>query len=209
MGDNETPWGDEVYTEGAEDTGGNNKPNITDSLPRSTRLSKNQVKEMQSFLNDMGYGAGAVDGIVGRKTKAALKQFQNLIGTKADGVWGPNTYDRAKAAGYDTGGYTGDWGNGGRLAFLHQKELVLNSKDTENILNTVAIMRNLMTSLNENILSRLANVSAGSITGVNGGNDLLEQNVHIEANFPNVTNSNEIEEAIKNLVNVASQRVTK
>ena len=66
-----------------------------------------------------------------------------------------------------------------------------------------------MTSLNENILSRLANVSAGSIIGVNGGNDLLEQNVHIEANFPNVTNSNEIEEAIKNLVNVASQRVTK
>ena len=206
---NETPGGDEVYTESTGDAEENNKPNVTDSLPRSTRLSKNQVKELQSFLNDMGYGAGAVDGIVGRKTKAALKQFQNLIGTKADGVWGPNTYDRAKAAGYDTGGYTGDWGNGGRLAFLHQKELVLNSKDTENILNTVAIMRNLMTSLNENILSRLANVSAGSITGVNGGNDLLEQNVHIEANFPNVTNSNEIEEAIKNLVNVASQRVTK
>jgi hypothetical protein len=85
---------------------------------------------------------------------------------------------------------------------------VLNAQDTENILNTVAIMRNLMMSLNNNVLSRLAGVTAGSVGGV-GGNDLLEQNVHIEANFPNVTNSNEIEEAIKNLVNVASQRVTK
>jgi len=31
---------------------------------------------------------------------------------------------------YDTGGYTGEWSNDGRLAFLHQKELVLNAEDT-------------------------------------------------------------------------------
>jgi len=29
-----------------------------------------------------------------------------------------------------TGGYTGEWSNDGRLAFLHQKELVLNAEDT-------------------------------------------------------------------------------
>jgi hypothetical protein len=33
----------------------------------------------------------------------------------------------------------------------------------------------------------------------------LEQNVHIEASFPNATDHNEIEEAFNNLVNLASQ----
>jgi hypothetical protein len=36
--------------------------------------------------------------------------------------------------GYDTGGYTGEWGPEGRLAMLHQKEIVLNARDTENML---------------------------------------------------------------------------
>ena len=34
----------------------------------------------------------------------------------------------------------------------------------------------------------------------------LDQNVKIEANFPNVKNANEIETAFNNLVNLASQR---
>ena len=187
------------------------KPNITNSLPSSTKLTKGQKKTLQRFLNNMGYNAGTVDGVWGKNSKAALKRFQSKIGTSQDGTWGPKTWKAAKAAGYDTGGYTGEWGNNGRLAFLHQKELVLNAQDTENILNTVAIMRNLMASMNESILSRLAGVTAGSIQGLDsiGNNSGLEQNVHIEANFPNATSSNEIEEALRNLVNVASQRVTK
>jgi hypothetical protein len=32
----------------------------------------------------------------------------------------------SKAKTYDTGGYTGDFGPEGKLAFLHEKELVLN-----------------------------------------------------------------------------------
>ena len=57
--------------------------------------------------------------------------------------------------------------------------------------------------MNQAMLNQL---SAGNIPV--GGNG-LEQNVHIEANFPNVTNHNEIEEALRNLVNAASQRTTK
>ena len=48
-------------------------------------------------------------------------------------------------------------------------------------------------------------VSNGTVFGKD--TEALEQNVHIEANFPNVTNSHEIEDAINNLVNVASQRI--
>ena len=38
---------------------------------------------------------------------------------------------------FDTGGYTGEWGSDGRIAMLHQKELVLNADDTQNLLNAV------------------------------------------------------------------------
>ena len=47
------------------------------------------------------------------------------------------------------------------------------------------------------------NLSSPMFGGV--GAETLEQNVSIEANFPNVTDKNEIEEAFKDLVNLASQ----
>ena len=40
---------------------------------------------------------------------------------------------------------------------------------------------------------------------VGAGAQALDQNVHIEANFPNVTDHNEIEMALSNLVNQAAQ----
>jgi hypothetical protein len=49
--------------------------------------------------------------------------------------------------GFKTGGYTGSWGPEGRLAVLHQKELVLNAADTQNILDTVQIVRNTIDDL--------------------------------------------------------------
>ena len=43
---------------------------------------------------------------------------------------------------FDTGGYTGDWsGNMGKMAVLHKKELILNAKDTVNILEAVKLLR--------------------------------------------------------------------
>jgi hypothetical protein len=37
----------------------------------------------------------------------------------------------------DTGGYTGEWGHSGKLAMLHEKELVLNANDTSNFLDAL------------------------------------------------------------------------
>ena len=107
---------------------------------------------------------------------------------------------------YATGGYTGDWNDGGRLAVLHQKELVLNQTDTKNMLNAVSIMRNLSGTLGTEMLARLGNANAPKYTNGNSGASLLEQDVHIDATFPNVRNAAEIEEALNNLVNAASQR---
>lgn len=124
------------------------------------------------------------------------------------------TRSMAKAGSYDTGGYTGEWGNEGKLAFLHEKEIVLNKDDTKNILAAVNIIRdlsNVISGVEAGVQSRMAAIAAIS-TPINAvsavdNSQKLDQNVHIEASFPNVSNSNEIEEAFNNLVNMATQHV--
>ena len=106
---------------------------------------------------------------------------------------------------FDTGGYTGQWGSYGKLAMLHEKELVLNKEDTENFLASMGILNNILQTID----LQSANAQIGGILTTpsfhGGGNDMLEQNVHIEASFPNVQNSSDIEEAFNNLINRASQ----
>jgi hypothetical protein len=48
---------------------------------------------------------------------------------------------------FDTGGYTGIWGPEGKLALLHEKEIVLNKDDTENLLKTVSFIRELVSMI--------------------------------------------------------------
>ena len=89
---------------------------------------------------------------------------------------------------------------------LHQKELVLNAKDTENMLNAVSVIRALTDSLGASVLSRMAGATAQGYSN-GSGSGALEQNVHIDAQFPNVRDALEIEQALNNLVNVAAQRI--
>ena len=116
---------------------------------------------------------------------------------------------KSQLTGYESGGYTGDWaGESGRLALLHQKELVLNANDTSNILNAVQILRDITDTIGSSILAKMSTITANTSIGGNLG-ETFEQNVHIDANFPNVTNSKEIENAIDNLMNVATQRANR
>ena len=167
----------------------------------SSKSSAKAIKAVQYALQQLGYdiGASGVDGKLGAKTKAAITAFQKANGGSDNGgKVGPKTKEWFRLKGFDTGGYTGTWDdNNGRLAFLHQKELVLNSEDTKNILAATRTIRQAMVAKQDSL------ISAG-VTPM--GNDILEQNVHIEATFPNATSANEIEEALRNLVNAAAQR---
>lgn len=115
---------------------------------------------------------------------------------------------KEQLAGYDTGGYTGTWGVDGKLAMLHEKELVLNKQDTENLLNSVEIMRNVTNSLGSSILKSMSELTSNGLN-IGSGGEIIEQQVHIDAQFPNVKDSREIENALNNLVNAAAQRVNK
>ena len=86
--------------------------------------------------------------------------------------------------------------------------VLLNKEDTANMLNAISIMRNITNMLGSSVLGKLAAATVGGL-GTEVGGDVLEQNVHIDAQFPNVKDSREIEEALNNLVNMASMRANR
>jgi hypothetical protein len=49
--------------------------------------------------------------------------------------------------------YTGEWGDSGRLAVLHQKELVLNAHDTENFLNGIGVLRQITNQIDLSVIN--------------------------------------------------------
>ncbi len=62
------------------------RPQLSRPWPTDiTMLTPDQARELQSGLNDLGYSAGAVDGIIGRNTRKALQGFQKDRGLVADG----------------------------------------------------------------------------------------------------------------------------
>ena len=142
--------------------------------------------------------------------------------TAAKNAW-PNAI---KFLTYKTGGYTGTWANGsreenGKLAFLHQKELVLNEKDTSNFLNAIKEVKsgfnfdNITKAISsqmvdvqresmrfQNQIARQLNTIIDSIMRIDQS---LEQQVNINARFEDVRSSQAIIEAMDQLTNRASQ----
>ena len=135
-------------------------------------------------------------GNVSDATLAKFKDWLNLMGIQS----------------LATGGYTGDFSDG-RLALLHEKELVLNSQDTRNILTAVALTRQ-MAAMLEAAIDGSANAGLALMRSRFGERveipalpgDQLEQMIHIDQiEFPNVTTASEIQEAFRNLADNASQ----
>lgn len=69
-------------------------PSLFTSLPHS-------VLALQQQLRALGYAPGAIDGVDGPRTRAALLAFQKTAGLAADGIAGPATWaalERASGA---------------------------------------------------------------------------------------------------------------
>ena len=109
---------------------------------------------------------------------------------------------------FDEGGYTGTWHDKeGKAAILHEKELVLNQDDTKNILNSVKILKTISNSLKLKLFDHFKPLGKQDFNS--SSQNQYEQNVHIDATFPNVDSKREIEEAFDELVNLAAQRAMK
>ena len=122
----------------------------------------------------------------------------------------------SSALGYDTGGYTGVWSDGyagannGKLAWLHQKELILNANDTENILAAVQAVREITGAMKDGVFNKITTMlPAFRNNAFTSDGQKLEQEVHITATFPNASDAMEIKEALTSLVDEASQWVNR
>ena len=84
---------------------------------------------------------------------------------------------------------------------------MLNKDDTANIFNVVDAVRTIVDTVGSNGMLNSLALAAGGVSG--SFSNMLDQNVHIEANFPNVQSHTEIETALNNLINSASQYVNR
>ena len=217
------------YWQAANNENANTDTNIkTDQDKKNTEGPKEDVKKenTNTQTNSLGYASNGAPFIATYTVKSGdtlsgiasryginwnriYAENRGVIGGNPNLIQPGQTYKIPK---YATGGYTGDWaGNGGQLAMLHKKELVLNSSDTKNILNAVEILRSITSAFGHTLMNQMSAISAGNTSSITSaiGTDTLEQMVHIDAQFPNVRDSQEIENALNNLVNVASQHIQK
>ena len=164
------------------------------------KVHYNDIQQDSSGWRNNAKAAGYSDEAIA----LALRAFND---SKAGGGYS-YYYDKALelVQSYDTGGYTGDWGPEGKLAVLHEKELVLNAQDTENFLTATTMLHEISQMLDNNaLLASLGMINLSAMTLNTEADKILQQDVTIHADFPNVTDHNEIEMAIDNLINAASQ----
>lgn len=208
---------------GGLNNGGNTYTPPSNSVSVQKPVEDSTLKSYISTMNTniKGLSTAGVDYILGHGTKAQINSLKTKLQNQYDAIsimgnmerkdagivswW--NTLRSWKNAGkFATGGYTGEWNdNSGKLAVLHSKELVLNAKDTENMLAIVDMVREITKTIDVNAAGVIGGYGALSSGSMNAGPQTLEQNVQITASFPNATDHNEIEEAFNNLINKASQ----
>ena len=151
--------------------------------------------------NLYGYNANRPNGKEWKLQSA--KNTKRFVYTSASNIKNKALKKYSK---YDTGGYTGNWtdsgagldSKNGKLAILHQKELVLNAKDTENMLKIVEAERDLM----QKSSATTPTFDLSSVLKAMN-NDTIEQRVQIDAQFPNAENTNEIKQALLSLADNA------
>ena len=112
---------------------------------------------------------------------------------------------------YDEGGWTN--GGGAELAVVHPNEYVLTSQDAPNMLAAAQIASRVMdrvADLKAAAMSQVGGAIGGLFTAVANANEnnMSEQQIIINADFPAVESAREIKQAFNELVNLASQRAS-
>lgn len=160
----------EKFGEAGKHQGEAYKESITNAFQDAVSIAMNLVDNLVSYINS--------------------KKFNVNVG-----VNGASSHVES----FDTGGYTGSWGSSGKLAILHEKELVLNKTDTENLLNAINISKDIIDNIKIPTMPKTHTVVE---------NDNKNQIFNIDKlEFPGVDNAEEIKEAIINLPNTIRQKI--
>lgn len=181
-------------------------------LEYGSKEYKELISQRENKIDDMGL----TKEYFGTRGDAADNRYKDSTSVgqyKSEEEW-KKKMQALGVPGFATGGYTGIFDDA-KLAFLHQKELVLNQSDTENILAAVQAVRTIGTDLFKSIEKSLDGNAIAAMTLMGQKlnpvatapiQDSIEQTVHIDkVEFPNVTSRTEIEEAFISLTNDAAQ----
>lgn len=186
----------------------NNKQGLLDA-------QKEQIQTLSNMSSAM-LGVITTIGLLDEAIKIAKGDVETWSGAQGANTTLASAYDitlkddgdiemKPKVAAMDTGGYTGAWGSEGKFLLAHEKELILNKYDTANILSAVNIVR----SLGDSMLKTVSEMGRGydlPMAAWELAKELvIEQTVHINAEFPNVADRSEIEAAFEELMLLATQ----
>lgn len=187
------------------DKNGNIWTSIDDVVTARNEKLDNMRNEGQELKNDSSTDYW---------TKDEMKQ----ITSEKDEKWLDDILNGNGAA---SGAYTGNWAKGqgfgldnGKIIKVHPKELILNQKDTSNILRAVDIVRNMNDWVDKQVQSMInfGQIKLGNLidktTPPVYETQPIKQEVTIQADFPGVTDHYEIEEALSNLSNNAAQYIS-
>lgn len=94
-----------------------------------------QLNEFTKFINS---NMDSIGKSISNNLIDKLKEASNALNVVIAG-----NKTGKKVSSFDVGGYTGKWGSSGKLAMLHERELVLNKSDTSNVLKIVELTRNI------------------------------------------------------------------
>ncbi|MER2227256.1 MAG: phage tail tape measure protein [Carnobacterium sp.] len=180
-------------------------------------VAKNNAAKYDTWRKNIDKTKSSTEDLI--KSLSKLPGMENFLG-QATGVAGATAGNKvgkaSKGASFDTGGYTGTWDNStnnstGRMAILHEKELVLNKYDTSNLLEAVKLQRNLTEKLQNAKLSAASTINKVNETVNNNriDNSNITQPITIHADFPNANSSSEIEAAFQGLFGKASTFIGK
>ena len=180
-------------------------------------VAKNNATKYDTWRKNIDKTKSSTEDLI--KSLSKLPGMENFLG-KATGTAGATAGNKvgkaSKGASFDTGGYTGTWDNStnnstGRMAILHEKELVLNKYDTSNLLEAVKLQRNLTEKLQNAKLSAASTINKVNETVNNNriDNSNITQPITIHADFPNANSSSEIEAAFQGLFGKASTFIGK
>ncbi len=74
------------------------RPGVRAPWPRDlSALSRSQVRDLQTALNQRGFASGTPDGMVGPATRDALRRYQRSVGLAADGYPSSELLQRLQA----------------------------------------------------------------------------------------------------------------
>ena len=84
------------------------------------------IREIQKALADRGYPTGPIDGIWGRQTIAAVKDFQKDNGLETDGIVGPQTLSKLSPSVMPAAGAFSD----GTLVWFQEAKRLIGLQET-------------------------------------------------------------------------------